>query len=1540
MVQKFELKKIIFLICLMIATLFAGCFSFSFKKVEALDCCSSSSPHIISELGYNNSGASETSFNYYAINGMFEEEGHFFKQTADIVMDNSNSIYLTELNSTYDGGNNRFELSDNSGNIFETIGTNGTLQNLNVESVRNSNLLGVVAGVADTLYGTLKSVSYSGEITIGSGVIVTYVGGLVARNIGGTIINCSNLADITYKGTGLPKTGGLVGFQEGGSIYSSYNWGNILLTEETTCYVGGLVGQVSGLSTIRNCYNSGFVIENTSNTAVLGGLVGAKTDSDKLSLIQCYNVGTISGGNPKGALVGKIASSTNDVFNYNYYLKATNLYSCGNFAGEVGSDKVGYAKTETELSNNSTYKGWLFGFSYPNFASWIWSKNTLGLEIDGKMAAKKLPRLSFESIEVLTPFTITFDKNDDEATGTMEPQVLYKEKAYPINDCTFVKEGFKVVGWSLSKGGGEVQYQCGEAISIDRDITLYAVWDYESSYTLTFDANGGECDIESKIVHTGVEIGDLPVPIRLGYYFYGWVVLTIQIEQLSPATIYSLEHDAIAVAQWGIARYNINYYDQPATDGGAYTQVYTMNLSYNEEGIHPTWDELGISERDSLISVGYSLNQTGMENIYEFGSTFKVSDLVTENDIYVVNLYIQYAESEYTLTLDAVAGRGIFASSGSAIKKLAVTYGEPLTNLNEEVPTYTGYTLTSWELKRTDGTPVTDSDGNAVRINETTVWGYLSDLIAEAKWTPIQYTVEFYQNDGTTTKIATESCVYDIEYLYPETSWTGRTFLGYSQYEDGSTILEDSKPGGTGKYKNLLISSGTLKLYAIWKEHTYTLNYHINNSALSESDFSETYLYSQSSTIRNNSNFPGAGENTRYVLNSFNTNASGTGVKYPLNYVFTEKVAEDGAVIDLYAIWEKVWSISVAKHSSSPSAGGFAYLTIDGGSTQYTSRYIINGTSITLGTTINNGYGFVAWYDSNNNQVSTSSSYTLNASKDCTYYALWEQTIVYCACSSNGCTGEAYYNGYCVNCYSGSSNWCSESGCGGCTLHNTFANHVYYSMYAGVGSTGSATGVTTWISVGGTTYTSMPQSVHKGKVVSFVTSSSTGTFLGWYTGTTTSSTYKSNSHSYSFTASENITLYAIWTYYECACDGCSTEVSGENTQCSFCDGYSQCGSCYNCSYHNYVCSLCSYCDSCGCECSWCDCCNGKVRFSCEECDDAYLYCSCGKCSNHYSICSTCGYCSYCGCQCHPCECCGITYVGEAGFYCPNCVGYAKCIFCGDCSLHYTLCSTCGGCVGYCCICRCSCGACDNQISGGGLCSDCIDSYCSICGSNICLECCPEHECYCCGEYNKGSIECTDCYGWGACADCSRCLKHCQCSFCVCCGTRFTGNYNLCSGCRSLGYGDSEYCGSCGQCYGHAFGGNVSGGGVCYACGNCSGCCPNSGDYWCSSCLSYTGCAGTTCEICGNCSLHCSCTCFCCGASGGLSWNTDAATGTNPRPYCGSCIGTGWCYTCDSCGACHAGNNCNGTVVTGRSASYVLPRKLECQPCLKKDEKEY
>ena len=90
-----------------------------------------------------------------------------------------------------------------------------------------------------------------------------------------------------------------------------------------------------------------------------------------------------------------------------------------------------------------------------------------------------------------------------------------KQSDFPI----FLCSGVTLTGWYTDPTGGT---QITTDTPITSNMTLYPHWQGDT-ITVSFDANGGEVAVKNKQVVYGEAYGELPVPIRSGYSFTGWL---------------------------------------------------------------------------------------------------------------------------------------------------------------------------------------------------------------------------------------------------------------------------------------------------------------------------------------------------------------------------------------------------------------------------------------------------------------------------------------------------------------------------------------------------------------------------------------------------------------------------------------------------------------------------------------------------------------------------------------------------------------------------------------------------------------------------------------------------------------------------------------------------------------------------------------------------------------------------------------------------------------------------------------------------------
>ncbi len=167
-----------------------------------------------------------------------------------------------------------------------------------------------------------------------------YVGGLVGRNDGGTIVN--SYADVSVNGR-FAITGGLVGSNAiGGKIHNSYASGAVVGND----FVGGLVG----ISTrdIHNSYASGAVI----GSDFVGGLVGELSQSG-IVVSNSYAIGKVTSRRLIGGLLGRTSLGSADA---SYWDVVTSGVA------DDEDDVTGIGKTTTELRTaaigDGIYSNW------------------------------------------------------------------------------------------------------------------------------------------------------------------------------------------------------------------------------------------------------------------------------------------------------------------------------------------------------------------------------------------------------------------------------------------------------------------------------------------------------------------------------------------------------------------------------------------------------------------------------------------------------------------------------------------------------------------------------------------------------------------------------------------------------------------------------------------------------------------------------------------------------------------------------------------------------------------------------------------------------------------------------------------------------------------------------------------------------------------------------------------------------------------------------------------------------------------------------
>lgn len=249
-------------------------------------------------------------------------------------------------------------------------------------------------------------------------------------------------------------------------------------------------------------------------------------------------------------------------------------------------------------------------------------------------------------------YTLSFDKNGG-VCNTTSQQVTYDQN-YTLP--TARRTGYTFLGWF----SGEDEYVDG-VWKETSGVLLKAKWG-ANTYTITFDENGGVCDIESKDVVFD-ETYTLPTPTRDGYTFTGWKYNGSVVNEGT----WKIANHCTFVASWSAnanTPYTVNHLLQNITDDN-----YTLDVAQHLTGMSDT------SVTPTIKTyIGFTSPASQTVNISPDGSL-------------VVNYY--YTRNSYTVSFVMNGGENISTVSRKYQANLDLPNGER-----------DGYTFGGWFLDK------------------------------------------------------------------------------------------------------------------------------------------------------------------------------------------------------------------------------------------------------------------------------------------------------------------------------------------------------------------------------------------------------------------------------------------------------------------------------------------------------------------------------------------------------------------------------------------------------------------------------------------------------------------------------------------------------------------------------------------------------------------------------------------------------------------------------------------------------------------------
>ena len=391
---------------------------------------------------------------------------------------------------------------------FNGSGHNITGLNINTASSNaNGGYYGLFGYV--TSGGTIQNLHVSGMINVDDTLSSSPSAGGIAGYTSGTIENCSASVSIDVKGSGdWVNAGGIVGhLGSSGIIKNCYSYryisGNPILAKSSNCvtsiYAGGIAGRIDS-GTVQNCYTTGNVFADhyAGGSSHAGGITGYVTDGtiQNCFALNQYVKAWSSTGDAKYGRISGITSGT-ITLTENYAWDGMKYPETGDLLPEgQTNDKNGASKSSNDIwdklfspfnDENGWKKGTTETFKLPilkNFpeptnadASYLNPTNSGGNSNTGGSGGSSAVILSSTSKyrdSVKAEFkAVTFDANG--GIGYMEKQQLPVGEAGELNNNEFTNGGAAFIGWALEPNG-PVVYADGEEVTIQGEITLYAVW--------------------------------------------------------------------------------------------------------------------------------------------------------------------------------------------------------------------------------------------------------------------------------------------------------------------------------------------------------------------------------------------------------------------------------------------------------------------------------------------------------------------------------------------------------------------------------------------------------------------------------------------------------------------------------------------------------------------------------------------------------------------------------------------------------------------------------------------------------------------------------------------------------------------------------------------------------------------------------------------------------------------------------------------------------------------------------------------------------
>ena len=320
--------------------------------------------------------------------------------------------------------------------------------------------------------------------------------------------------------------------------------------------------------------------------------------------------------------------------------------------------------------------------------------------------------------------------------------------------------------------------------------------------------------------------------------------------------------------------------------------TYTITYNTNQgtlSGTYPTTYTVESSEITLPTSTknGYTFNGWYDNSEFNGNPITKIVAGSTGNK----EFYAKFSTILYTITYNT--------NQGTLSGTYPTTYTIESSEISLPTPAKSGYDFNGWY----DNSSFTGNTITKIAAGSTGNKEYY------AKFSTILYTITYNTNQGTLSgKYPTSYTVESSTITLPEPTKTGYRFGGWYEKDDFSGSNVTTLNPSTKANKTY---------YAKWIGNTYSVRYNANGGTGSMSN--KTFTYGEASTLTAN-----AFTKTDYDFLGWSTSANSNTVVYTNSQSVSNLTATNGAIIDLYAVWQlnrTVWEYNTAGNRNITASG-------------------------------------------------------------------------------------------------------------------------------------------------------------------------------------------------------------------------------------------------------------------------------------------------------------------------------------------------------------------------------------------------------------------------------------------------------------------------------------------------------------------------------------------------------------------------------------------------------------------------------------------